>query len=478
MAFPGDGSLGLLAWLLLLQPGLGEAQAGGAGAQGGPAPLSLSRLPSGGGGQDLGAGRRQPPPVEAPGSPAAPQSRGSTVSPNLVAFTPACGQRAMRIVGGSPAPERKWPWQVSLQTNDKHICGGSLITNRWVMTAAHCIYGHLEYTVKMGDTNVKHHSTSAVAVPVEDIVIHQYYSSLTLHNDIALALLAFPVNYSTHIQPVCLPEKTFMVKTDTECWVTGWGKLNQKEVPVELQEAELNIIRHENCSEILRAKKGSVGQLVKEGMVCGYNAQGKDACQGDSGGPLVCELNDTWIQVGIVSWGIGCSLKGIPAVYTEVSFYKDWVISRLSQASCMDSEGFLVLFLCLVQPLDILGSMFNLQVSVGFSGHLFAGPSVLSCRILLQLLLLLLPPTLSSGEVGASAATVRPFCCSPSPLNPGLLRLQLPAQHWGGGLASECGHPALLIPAALVFWKVLSLFPAPPSSLLRVNSLGIELPFT
>uniref|UniRef100_A0A8C8YSK6 Peptidase S1 domain-containing protein n=1 Tax=Prolemur simus TaxID=1328070 RepID=A0A8C8YSK6_PROSS len=243
--------------------------------------------------------------------------------------------QAMRIVGGSPAPERKWPWQVSLQTSDKHICGGSLITNRWVMTAAHCIHGHLEYTVKMGDTNVKHHSTSAVVVPVEDIVIHQYYNSFTLQNDIALALLAFPVKYSTHIQPVCLPEKTFMVKTDTECWVTGWGKLNQK-------------------GETMKQDYRRVGQLVKEGMVCGYNAQGKDACQGDSGGPLVCELNDAWIQVGIVSWGIGCSSKGIPAVYTEVSFYKDWVNSRLSQASCPDSEGFLVLFLCLVLPLDIL----------------------------------------------------------------------------------------------------------------------------
>uniref|UniRef100_A0A8C8YW15 Peptidase S1 domain-containing protein n=1 Tax=Prolemur simus TaxID=1328070 RepID=A0A8C8YW15_PROSS len=372
MAFPGDGALGLLAWLLLLRPGLGQAQAGAAGARGGPAAaLSLSRLPSGGGGQDLGASRRRPPPVEAPGSPAAPQSRGSTVSPNLVAFTPGVSDsyddadavaiprtkssawRAMRIVGGSPAPERKWPWQVSLQTSDKHICGGSLITNRWVMTAAHCIHGHLEYTVKMGDTNVKHHSTSAVVVPVEDIVIHQYYNSFTLQNDIALALLAFPVKYSTHIQPVCLPEKTFMVKTDTECWVTGWGKLNQKGRVGQL-EAELTIIRHENCSEIIRVKKGRVGQLVKEGMVCGYNAQGKDACQGDSGGPLVCELNDAWIQVGIVSWGIGCSSKGIPAVYTEVSFYKDWVNSRLSQASCPDSEGFLVLFLCLVLPLDIL----------------------------------------------------------------------------------------------------------------------------
>ncbi|XP_075851667.1 serine protease 44-like isoform X3 [Microcebus murinus] len=352
MAFPGDGSLGLLAWLLLLQPPLGETQAGGAGAQGGPAPPSLSPLPSVDGGEDLGASRRQPPPEGAPRPPAPPQSRGSTVSPNSVAFTSgvsdsyddmdavaisqtksewvgrkagsACGQRAMRIVGGSPAPDRKWPWQVSLRNYNGHLCGGSLITNRWVLTAAHCIEGYVEYTVKMGGIQLYQESDTSVVVPVEDIVVHEYYSHINLKNDIALALLAFPVNYSTHIQPVCLPEKTFMVKSDTECWVTGWGRLKETDpiLPRELQEAELSIIRRPECAKIFREKLRVPGEPIREGMVCGYNDKGKDSCQGDSGGPLVCELNNAWIQVGIVSWGLGC--------------------------------GFLGLFLCLVLPLDIL----------------------------------------------------------------------------------------------------------------------------
>ncbi|XP_012626511.1 serine protease 44-like isoform X2 [Microcebus murinus] len=373
MAFPGDGSLGLLAWLLLLQPPLGETQAGGAGAQGGPAPPSLSPLPSVDGGEDLGASRRQPPPEGAPRPPAPPQSRGSTVSPNSVAFTSgvsdsyddmdavaisqtksewvgrkagsACGQRAMRIVGGSPAPDRKWPWQVSLRNYNGHLCGGSLITNRYV-----------EYTVKMGGIQLYQESDTSVVVPVEDIVVHEYYSHINLKNDIALALLAFPVNYSTHIQPVCLPEKTFMVKSDTECWVTGWGRLKETDpiLPRELQEAELSIIRRPECAKIFREKLRVPGEPIREGMVCGYNDKGKDSCQGDSGGPLVCELNNAWIQVGIVSWGLGCGKQGFPGVYTEVSVYRDWINSRLSQASCLDSTGFLGLFLCLVLPLDIL----------------------------------------------------------------------------------------------------------------------------
>lgn len=88
---------------------------------------------------------------------------------------------------------------------------------------------HVEYTVKIGDIHLRQTSTMAVEVPVRDIVIHQDYSSFgVIENDIALALLKFPVNYSSYIQPVCFPEKTFLVQTGTECWVTGWGKLREQ----------------------------------------------------------------------------------------------------------------------------------------------------------------------------------------------------------------------------------------------------------
>ncbi|KAI5928988.1 putative serine protease 42 [Manis javanica] len=330
------GSLGLLVWLLLLQRCLNEARAGRM------APSSPSWYPSGGGRED-------------PGAPVALQTAAplQTTRATLLPSAPGCGHRSMRIVGGMPATEKKWPWQVSLQINNQHICGGSLIARQWVLTAAHCISGDVEYTVKMGDTHVKHTSRMAIKVPVRDIVVHKYYNPIgSIQNDIALALLDFPVNYSSHIQPVCVPEKAFMVQAGTKCWVTGWGKLDEKasskEAPTKLQEAEQNIIRYEECNELLKKELANDNDIVRKGVVCGYSTQGKDSCQGDSGGPLVCDFNSTWVQVGIVSWGIGCGRRGYPGVYTEVSFYKDWLIDHVRQASSQDSAGFFILSLCLL----------------------------------------------------------------------------------------------------------------------------------
>ncbi|CAM9866160.1 unnamed protein product [Rangifer tarandus platyrhynchus] len=329
----------LLVWLLLLQPWLTEASENGSAT---PLPPPA---PSGGGMKNRTA--VQPPPG------------GTSEVPKLAEFSLACGQVFLKILGGQDSEEGKWPWQVSLRVRDRHVCGASLVTEKWVLTAAHCMLSHVEYTVKMGDIYLPHTSPMAVTVPVQDIVIHKYFNPVgVIENDIALALLAFPVNFSASIQPVCLPEKAFMVQAGTECWVTGWGKLREEDTspdsPEQLQEAELSILRYEACNEILKEKMESHLNMVKEGTVCGTSTSGKDACQGDSGGPLVCEFNNSWVQVGIVSWGIGCGRSGYPGVYTEVSFYKDWLIARVSQASHTYSMGYLSLTLCLVLPWSIL----------------------------------------------------------------------------------------------------------------------------
>uniref|UniRef100_A0A4W2GJM5 Serine protease 44-like n=1 Tax=Bos indicus x Bos taurus TaxID=30522 RepID=A0A4W2GJM5_BOBOX len=344
----GGSSLGLLVWLLFLWPQLCET-----------GPARTGGLGDGSGSWGWSPGQRPVLTGCTPGRafslvPRLPQVRVLEgrqqlhLQPLVLVSQGTCGHRKMRIIGGMPAPDRKWPWQVSLQINNEHVCGGSLIAPQWVLTAAHCIFGFEEYTVRMGSTLLL--PESGMVIPVRDIVCHSFYDVRTLINDIALVLLAHSVNYSAFIQPVCLPEKNFEAETGTRCWVTGWVKV----LPEILQETDQILLRHTLCNKKLQAHLGYRRTLVRKGMICGYHEDLKSPCKGDSGGPLVCEFNDTWVQVGIVSWGIACGRSELPIVYTEVSMYKDWIIDHIIKVSSCASAGFLILSLSLVLPLGLL----------------------------------------------------------------------------------------------------------------------------
>lgn len=116
--------------------------------------------------------------------------------------------------------------------------------------------------MKMGDIHLPHTSPMAVTVPVQDIVIHRYFNPVgVIENDIALALLAFPVNFSASIQPVCLPEKAFMVQAGTECWVTGWGKLREEGETVKQDGSKLGLGKGLPGAQVWASKlKGETGR--------------------------------------------------------------------------------------------------------------------------------------------------------------------------------------------------------------------------
>ncbi|XP_011385208.1 serine protease 42-like, partial [Pteropus vampyrus] len=110
-----------------------------------------------------------------------------------------CGRVLIKIVGGEDVKDGEWPWQVSLRVSGRHVCGGSLITQQWVLTAAHCILSRFHYSVKMGDRNIYKEVTSVV-VPVQKIIIHPMFSSFGVtRHDLALLWLLYPVNFTVTI---------------------------------------------------------------------------------------------------------------------------------------------------------------------------------------------------------------------------------------------------------------------------------------
>nr|XP_048302227.1 transmembrane protease serine 11C [Myodes glareolus] len=241
-----------------------------------------------------------------------------------------CGRRTItpsgvKIVGGQDAEEGEWPWQASLQQNSVHRCGATLISNNWLITAAHCF---------TRDANPKGWKVSfglllskpQIQRNVKNIIIHENYSYPAHDNDIAVVHLSSPVLFESNIRRACLPEVTQKFPPNSDVVVTGWGTLKSDgESPNILQKGRVKIIDNKTCNS-----GKAYGGVITPGMLCAGFLEGSvDACQGDSGGPLVSEdSKGIWFLAGIVSWGDECALPNKPGVYTRVTYYRNWITSK------------------------------------------------------------------------------------------------------------------------------------------------------
>ncbi|XP_048836148.1 transmembrane protease serine 2-like [Brienomyrus brachyistius] len=244
-----------------------------------------------------------------------------------------CGTRVdrpgSRIVGGTVASKGAWPWQVSLQINGQHVCGGSIITPYWIVTAAHCVEKYSRpsfWTVYAGYlTQDEMALADGIAVSV---VVSNNYDSTTKNNDIAMMKLMRPVTLSDVVRPVCLPSPGLSFSAPQTCWITGWGSLYEGgQVSQNLMEAEISLIDRTTCNQ-----QSIYNGVITDTMICaGYLDGGVDTCQGDSGGPLVAQGNSLWWLVGDTSWGAGCAMAEKPGVYGNVTSFLGWIYEQMKK---------------------------------------------------------------------------------------------------------------------------------------------------
>ncbi|XP_068600840.1 coagulation factor IXb [Brachionichthys hirsutus] len=243
-----------------------------------------------------------------------------------------------RIVGGDAAVPGEIPWQVALMSHSATLqraepfCGGALLSDLWVITAAHCLM-QANITKRDFFIRVGEHDVCAVEGPERDYVVaeqhvhHMYdYSRSPYNHDIALLKLSSPVELSNQRRPICLGPRDFtenLMRESSSSLVSGWGRLRfQGLEATKLQKLEVPYVDRTLC------KKSSRDHITRFMFCAGFRTAIKDSCQGDSGGPHATNYKGTWFLTGIVSWGEECAKDGKYGVYTRLSRYYPWISQR------------------------------------------------------------------------------------------------------------------------------------------------------
>ncbi|KAF6208601.1 hypothetical protein GE061_017059 [Apolygus lucorum] len=250
-----------------------------------------------------------------------------------------------KIVGGDVVNISDAPYTVSIRAvNGQHFCGGTIISSRSVLTAAHCVKGtSRRLYVVAGVDNLN----AGVLIPVTLAVVHKNFNNETMENDLAILRVSRDLGID-NVTKKALPIATELPADGTLCTTSGWGSTyfdpENAQASINLRMTSVPIYNLERC----RVELGE----VTNGQICaGYENGGHDSCQGDSGGPLQCEGKIT----GIVSWGLNCGKPSQPGVYTSVPFYKDWILLHINSApnSAADKNN-LIFFLLIPTIVKVL----------------------------------------------------------------------------------------------------------------------------
>ncbi|XP_046404251.1 trypsin-3-like [Ischnura elegans] len=221
-----------------------------------------------------------------------------------------------RIVGGEDAAPGEFPYQLSLRIGGYHICGASILSEDWAVTAAHCLLyvGHYSLQLMAGSLDVD----EGDIYDVSKFSVHPNFDPATIDWDMAVLKVSTPFVFSCTVSPIALPAEGEELDAGTMVVISGWGYLSEEGPNAKfLQKVTVPVYDQNECVLAYKTSNGITDQMFCAGVKEG----GKDACQRDSGGPVV--TNDK--LYGIVSWGLGCGGRGYPGVYAKVSSMKAFI---------------------------------------------------------------------------------------------------------------------------------------------------------
>merc|ERR1712180_454353 len=241
-----------------------------------------------------------------------------------------CGKanRNTRIVGGQTTEVNEYPWQVALvgRGSSSVFCGGSLINDRWVLTAAHCTQRGVQQ-VLLGNHLQSQTDSGERRIDVKRVVDHPNYNDRTLNNDFSLLELSTPLDLESvdpQIRPICLPTASNPSQYENVmAVVSGWGTTSSGgSQPNALRDTTVKTQSNAQCNNVY-------GGAITPAMICAA-ASGRDSCLYDSGGPLVRNVGGFFRLIGVVSWGYGCAEPNFPGVYARVTDEINWITSTSS----------------------------------------------------------------------------------------------------------------------------------------------------
>merc|ERR1712003_275420 len=284
--------------------------------------------------------------------------------PPIVKYQPKCGRRnynglGARIQGFTESESRfgEWPHMCAVlhekpveqeagysgepETVNLYQCGGSLIAPGVLLTAAHCVdkfrQNPTELKIRCGEWDTQHQTEPYPHQDrqVSNLAIHPEFDGRNLQNDFAVLFTNGDFVLDQHIDTACLPAAD-EIFDGTTCFATGWGKDQfgaAGQYQVVLKEIDLPVVNHGVCQDKLRTTRLGQKYKLHDSFLCAGGIPGKDTCKGDGGSPLVCPSKydpNTYVQAGIVAWGIGCGENGVPGVYADVSKATCWIDQQIS----------------------------------------------------------------------------------------------------------------------------------------------------